>query len=146
MYLCISAFFPSSLYSQQLKIFESQNQLRQRKNWVHEIPTIKKFGFTKYPREKFWIHELPIRKNFEPTKYQRRHVTQETQHTYFQLCISSNFIYIQLFLSLHLTFIFPSQYFICFFLSAIFNAIFNTTLLSISFSICFILAILLNVK
>ena len=53
-----------------------------KKSWTHEIPTRKKFGPAKYPREKtwnprnthakiFWTHEIPTRKNFEPMKYPR---------------------------------------------------------------------------
>ena len=49
---------------------------------THEIPTRKKFGPMKYPREKFLdpqnsqeqifrAHEIPRRKNLGPTKYQR---------------------------------------------------------------------------
>ena len=45
LYFC---FCHSCSCSQQLKIFESRNQLQEKK-WTHDILTRKNFGHTKYP-------------------------------------------------------------------------------------------------
>ena len=56
MYLGISAFFPSSLYSQQLKIFKSRISYDKEK-----------VGPMKHPREKKnRIYEIPARKILDP--------------------------------------------------------------------------------
>ena len=80
MYFC---FCHSYSCNQELKIFESRNQL-QEKRWTYEIRTRKKFLFTKYPQEKIsdsrisrrklGIHEIPTIKNFRPKKYQREKI------------------------------------------------------------------------
>ena len=51
-----------------------------KKFWIHELPTKKDLGSTKYPQErnldprnthekKFLTHEIPTRRNFGSTKY-----------------------------------------------------------------------------
>ena len=66
----ISVFCHSFSCDQQLKIFVSQNQPRE-KNWIHKKPTRKNFGPMKTHEKNFWTHQIVTRKNFGATKYLR---------------------------------------------------------------------------
>ena len=49
--------------------------IHEKKFSTHEIPTRKKFGPTKYPRDQIWAHEIPTRKNFGRTEYPREKIS-----------------------------------------------------------------------
>lgn len=69
MYICISVFYYSFLCSQQLKIFESRNQPRE-KNLSPGNTHTKKF---QTDEKKLRTHEILKRKHFGPTRYLYRH-------------------------------------------------------------------------
>ena len=69
-----------------------RNIYKKKNFWTHEDTHEKKFGPTKYPREKIsdppnihekkcGTHEIPMRKNFRPTKYPREKITDSRRHS-----------------------------------------------------------------
>ena len=82
--LCTSVYCHSFSFSQQLKIFESQNQPRE-KNWTPKIPTRKSFGPTKHLREKILdlrnTHEKKFETHETPTKARWHDATRPMRPT-----------------------------------------------------------------